>query len=46
VQRVLVRSHVQHTAHRAAFRDAIFLASWWMEDEKKLYKEGREKMEK
>jgi hypothetical protein len=23
--------------------DAIFLASWWMEDTKRLYKEGGEK---
>jgi hypothetical protein len=24
----------------------MILASWWMEDEKKLYKEGREKIGK
>jgi hypothetical protein len=42
----LARAHIQHTAHRAAKGDAIILASWWMEDAKKLYKEGREKIGK
>jgi hypothetical protein len=46
VQRVFARAHVQYTAHRAAKGDAIILVSWWMEDEKELYKEGREKIGK